>query len=147
MKRITFIILGSWLLTACKDVKTDSRQSVAAITIADTSLLKLNEKNNQDADSLALLELTRKLYRWVEEESKPGDFEPYLTDPDDTVYAGVDLKLHQQRVKEITETGLFTQTFIDNYHKIALEINRQIKDRALVWNVGELPPFGNGASP
>ncbi len=147
MKQITFIILGSWLLAACKDVKTDNRQSVATTAITDTSSVKSSGNLYQDEDSLALLQLTQKLYHWVEEESKPGDFEPYLTEPNDTVYAGVDLKIHQQRLKEIRQTGLFTQSFLDNYHKIALTIDKEIKAGTLVWNVGELPPFGNGASP
>jgi len=117
------------------------------MAVEDTSSLKLNENNYQDADSLALLKLTRKLYHWVEEESKLGDFEPYLTEPNDTVYAGMNWDLHQQRLKEIRQTGLFTQSFINNYHKIALTIDKQVKSQALIWNVGELPPFGNGASP
>lgn len=147
MKRITFIILSNWLLVACKDVKTDNSQPGDTITIADTSSLKLNENNYQDTDSLALLQLTRKLYHWVEEESKLGNFEPYLTALNDTVYAGMNTGLHQQRLKEISQTGLFTPSFINNYNKIALAIDKQIKNRALIWNVGELPPFGNGASP
>lgn len=147
MKQITFIILGSWLLAACKNVKTGNRQSVATTAITDTSSLKLGTDNYRDADSLALLQLTKKLYHWVEEESRLGDFEPYLTEPNDTVYAGVDLKVHQQRLKEIEETGFFTQTFIGNYDTIALAIDKEIKAGKLVWDVGELPPFGNGASP
>lgn len=147
MKRIAFIILGSWLLTACKDVKTDNKKSVATTDITDTNSLKPGTNNNQDADSLALLQLTRKLYYWIEEESRLGDFEPYLTNSNDTVYAGINLESHQRRLKEIRETGLFTSAFINNYHKIISETDKQIKDRALIWNVGELPPFGNGASP
>lgn len=103
--------------------------------------------SNEVNDSLALLQLTQKLYRWTEEKSRGNDFAPYLSLPDDTLYAGIHLTKHRKRLKELEETELFTQGFIDNYNTIALTIDKAIKAKALVWNVGELPPFGNDASP
>lgn len=148
MKLLSFTIaLCGILPVACNNKSTDQAQSPITAIPADTTGLKANEISSKGSDSIALLQLTKKLYQWVEEESRPGDFEPCLTEPDDTVYAGVDLKIHQQRLKKIKETGVFTQTFINNYHKIALTIDKEIKAGTLVWNVGELPPFGNGASP
>lgn len=147
MKLILFAILGNTLLLACNNTNTNIKRLPAGTIIADTTLAKTDPVSSIKDDSLLLLELTRKLYNWVEEESKGADFDPNIITPDDTLYTGINLKTHGNRLKEIEKTGLFATIFIDNYNKIALAIDKEVKEQAIVWSVGELPPFGNGVSP
>lgn len=102
---------------------------------------------DRQQDSIALLQLTQRLYRWHETANETGDFDPELTKPTDTVYAGLDQKAHQQRLKDMAETGLFARLFLDRYDQLAAILDREMRNGALVWYVGELPPFGNDADP
>ncbi|MDQ0965286.1 hypothetical protein QFZ20_000689 [Flavobacterium sp. W4I14] len=97
-------------------------------------------------DSIALLQLTQNLYRWNQTGDNDDYFSPVLKENNDTLYAGLDMKLHQQKLQKISEAGLFSKTFISNYNKIAMTIDAKIKDGTLQWKIGELPPFGNGAN-
>lgn len=89
----------------------------------------------------------KELYKWNETNSSQVDFEPLLLKEADSVYAGLDLERHKMRINELRETNLFTDQFISNYDKIGLIIDKKLRDKSWVWNVGELPPFGNGANP
>lgn len=145
-KSVLLILFGCITLVACDN--NAHKKDRNADTIATTPVsLPSGPADLADNDSLELLQLTKKLYRWVEEESGGSDFDPYLAQPNDTIYAGIDLEIHQKRMKELEQTGLFTQSFIANYNKIALAIDKELKGQDLVWNVGVLPPFGNGANP
>ena len=37
--------------------------------------------------------------------------------------------------------------FLDNYNRIALTIDQELKSKSIEWLIGELPPFGNDANP
>ena len=89
----------------------------------------------------------KELYKCNETNSSQVDFEPLLLKEADSVYAGLDLERHKMRINELRETNLFTDQFISNYDKIGLIIDKKLRDKSWVWNVGELPPFGNGANP
>ena len=89
----------------------------------------------------------KELYKWNETKSSQVDFEPLLLKEADSVYAGLDLERHKMRIDELRETNLFTDQFIENYDKIALTIDAKLRDKSWVWNVGELPPFGNDTNP
>ncbi len=148
MKYILFTILLTIIATAgCINDDESNRQHPATRIPSDSTSFKKDADSDRLNDSLALLELTRKLYHWAGEESKGADFEPALANVNDTTYAGIDLKTHQQRLKELEQTGLFTHNFKVNYNKIALAIDKEVKNRALIWEPGVLPPFGNGANP
>lgn len=90
---------------------------------------------------------TIELYKWNDTKSTHVDFEPLLLKETDSIYAGLDLARHEQRVAELRETNLFTDHFVENYDQIARTIDNKLNDKSRVWNVGELPPFGNGANP
>jgi len=97
-------------------------------------------------DSIALLQLTKKLYQWNQIDDNDDYFSPLQKDKSDTVYFGLDMKLHQQKLKKLRISGLFSETFISNYNKIAMAIDEKMKDSTLQWKIGELPPFGNDAN-
>lgn len=133
-------LLSGTGITACNG---PGHKAPEQITIADTTLTAPDRQQ----DSLALLQLTQRLYRWWEAAGRRGDFDPELTQPSDTVYTGLDQKAHQQRLKDMAGTGLFAQSFLDRYDQLAATLDRGMRSGALVWYTGELPPFGNGADP
>lgn len=90
---------------------------------------------------------TIELYKWNDTKSTHVDFEPLLLKETDSIYAGLDLARHEQRVAELRETNLFTDHFVENYDQIARTIDKKLTDKSSLWNVGELPPFGNGVNP
>ena len=103
-------------------------------------------KTDSRNDALELENLIKKLYKWSETKSSQEDFEPLLVKNTDSVYTGLDLKRHQKRLKELGNTHFFSEEFIRNYDKIAVTINEKMKDKSLVYYVGELPPYGNDAN-
>lgn len=98
-------------------------------------------------DSIALLQLTKNLYDWEENKSKNEDFPTVQKKKTDTVYSGIDSRKHQSRIQELKESKLFTEQFISNYNRIATSIDKELKKEAIVYNIGELPPYGNGVNP
>lgn len=60
---------------------------------------------------------------------------------------GLDLEMHKKRISELKQTGFFASEFIDNYNKLALSIDTDLKNKKIEWLVGDMPPFGNDANP
>jgi hypothetical protein len=103
--------------------------------------------DNRENDSIALLHLTQNLYEWKDGKSKGKDFVPVQDKNADSIYPGIDMALHKLRLEELQHTNLFSKDFINTYNKIAIKIDQEFKSGTLVWNIGELPPFGSGADP
>lgn len=95
-------------------------------------------------DSLAMIALTTEVYTWKKALTDDFDFEPYLEKETDTLYKGLDMDKHNQRLDVLRNSKLFTEKFLENYHRIGLAINKELENRTMVWKVGELPPFGYG---
>ena len=116
---------------------------------------QLDESTTQDTtvtgepqtDSVALLQLTKDLYAWEDRNSSRGDFSPLQGKSSDSFYVGLDMPAHNRRMREIEQSGLFTTSFIENYNRVANAIQTELQAGNLVWNEGDYPPFGNGASP
>ena len=97
-------------------------------------------------DEEDLLKLTRNLYEWHETKNSKSDFNP-ISDDNDSAYIGLDLEMHKKSISELKQTGFFASEFIDNYNKIALSIDADLKNKKMEWLVGDMPPFGNDANP
>jgi hypothetical protein len=105
----------------------------------------VNSTANAKSDSAALKALVVKLLKWHETD-KIMDFEPLLKNPKDTIYTGIDWQAHQKRVAQLDKTNFFTKSFLDNYQKIALHLDQELKQNKTKYVVGELPPYGNDAN-
>ncbi|MCD9854895.1 hypothetical protein LUD75_09275 [Epilithonimonas sp. JDS] len=139
MKTITILIFSITIIACEKSEKTK---------ISD------NEKPRTDAavfdknsDSVALLQLTKNLYDWEENKSKTEDFPTIQKDKKDTVYSEIDFKKHQSRLQDLRNSNLFSEKFISNYNRIASSIDKELQKGTMVYNIGELPPYGNGSNP
>lgn len=138
MKKLILLFPLLLLFLSCKkDINSQKKENK---TVEDT--INTAFKN----DSIALVELTKKLLKWAEKDSE-GDFNPLKNKSTDSIYSRIDMPLHKKRLKELENTNLFSKDFIANYDKITLKIDSEFKKGTLKWNVGELPPFGFGASP
>lgn len=156
MKKIILSLLTLFLLVStisCQQSKKENNHQnnyklpKVEETEENQAIGETEETATIENDSLAILNLTKRLYEWEEKRRKKGDFAPLLQKKSDTSYVGIDLNQHTDRVEELRKSNLFTDKFIDDYNKIGLKINQEFKKGILVWNVGMLPPFGNGASP
>lgn len=141
MKNLHLILIVIFLLQACNDKKSLTQTS-AEKTVEVVDSVNVHANN----DSVALLQLTKDLYIW-HESSKTADFNPLLKNETDTVYSEIDIKEHKQTWNKLQKTNLFSDVFLKNYNAIALKINEGLKNKSMIWNVGELPPFGYGANP
>ncbi|MFD1603030.1 hypothetical protein ACFSJW_06980 [Flavobacterium artemisiae] len=138
MKKLILLFPLLVLFLSCKkDIDSQKKENKT-----DVDTTNITFKN----DSIALVELTKKLLQWAEKDSE-GDFNPLENKSTESAYSEIDMALHKKRLKELKNTNLFSKDFIANYDKIALKIDSEFKNGTLKWNVGELPPFGFGASP
>jgi hypothetical protein len=92
-------------------------------------------------DKEQIQSLIRKTYEWHETKSTKIDFSPKETT--DSMYAELDLIQHQKSLKELTDSGFFTENFLKNYDTIAQKANADLKSKSVQWYVGEIPSFGN----
>lgn len=97
-------------------------------------------------DKMQLQSLVRSLYEWYETECPKTDFYP-KTDTEGLSYTGLDLKKHNERLSELKQTGFFSNEFLNNYNLLSLAIDEKLKNDEIEWQIGDLPPFGNGANP
>jgi hypothetical protein len=121
---VNFNILGS------------PRQNVNADNISDIY-----------SDSVAITALIQNMYRWYELKSSKGEFIPITSSPNDTIYSGIDWSANDIRMKELAATNFFAKDFLDNYKKIALHIDSEIKQGHSKWFVGDMSPFEPDANP
>ncbi|MBE8723629.1 hypothetical protein [Flavobacterium hungaricum] len=105
-----------------------------------------NEKFYFKTDKQEIESLIRKAYQWIESKNNNNDFDPVENKKKDK-YIGLNLTVHKKRLEDLKKTNFFSQQFLDNYNKIALKIDSNLKNKKIEWFVGELPPFGNDANP
>ncbi len=112
---------------------------------ADSFDLK-NDKNFYfKTDKQEIESVIRKAYQWIEANNN-SDFDP-VTNKKGDKYTGLDLTAHKKRMESLRKTNFFSQQFLDNYNKIALKIDSNLKNKKIEWFAGEIPPFGNDANP
>lgn len=132
MNLFKLIILGTGLfIFSCNQNKTKST-SIAEVEISDENKAQLQH-------------LVRELYEWFETQNPTGDFYP-VSDEDSHHYIGLDLQKHNNKLNELRQTNFFANEFLNDYNQITLTIHEKLNNKELEWLVGDLPPFGNGAS-
>ena len=93
-----------------------------------------------------LTKFIQKVYKWREDNSAI-DFIPTETNSQDSFYTSLDMDIHKKRFKILTDSDLFTESFLTNYNRIAIRIDKDLKDGSVKWETGDIPPFGNDADP
>ena len=99
---------------------------------------------NENQDSIELTKLVRNLYEWHERKIKEIDgFKPLKVNPSDTLYTGIDLDANEKAIDKLKQTGFFADVFLDNYRKIALRMDKELRNGTSLWPEGELPTFND----
>lgn len=86
--------------------------------------------------------VVRQALMWAD--SKQGiDCIPAVLDKNDSMYIGMDMKIHRKNLQKLTKTRFFSQGFIENYNQIILTLDTNIKAKSYGdWLSGDLQPFG-----
>ncbi|MFJ1473795.1 hypothetical protein ACILE9_05975 [Capnocytophaga cynodegmi] len=130
MKKLSLIVTFVALI-ACKQ-SYERRQ-----TMSNTSE---NETQSVENDSLALLNLTRNAYKWLEKEYSYEDFVP-VANPNDTLYNGIDFAIHDAQIRKLEKSGFFGRDFINLYDEIGHNIDFALREHHVKWAVGDISPF------
>lgn len=101
---------------------------------------KVAATTNVKSDSTNLKALVVKLLKWHDTD-KNSDFEPLLKNPKDSIYKGINWQAHKKRMAELEKTNFFTKNFLENYQKIAIHIDKELKQNKTKYSVGDLPPY------
>ena len=105
-----------------------------------------NKLSNEDSTELTrekveVQNLIRQVLNWSYSQ-KDIDLLPMLTDNNDSVYIGFDLKKHKANLDKLRETIFFSSEFIENYNQIILTLDKKLRNKEFEeWRVGELPTF------
>lgn len=106
-------------------------------------IISFNSKEHQK-----LLSLIRNLYKWKNTtDEKNYEFYPIRSENSkDSLIHGLDMKWTQKRIKDFHKTNFFAKGFIDNYNRIALTIDKNLKSKTIEWQVGDMSPFGGDSN-
>lgn len=138
LSKLSCVLILVLVLISCGEAGS-SKSSASADTIHSDKTVTIVASDK--VDSLEITTLLRNMYRWYETKNTIGEFSPTTNTSKDTLYIGIDWKKHNNRLKQLKETGFFANDFLDNYQKIAVYIDSQLKDGSTQWYVGEISPF------
>jgi hypothetical protein len=132
--KLTTIIIALFMLGCAGNNKPKPpADSTKAPKLPEASNAKNNDK--KEIQSLIRNMLMIGESHWI-------DLVPLLTDSKDSLHVGFDLKKLKTNLEELKTTNYFSAEFIDNYNKIILTLDKEMKDRKFSpWSTGELPPF------
>lgn len=108
---------------------------------------KVDNVSCSKSDSIEISTLIKNMYKWYETKSLKGEFIPTTNNPKDSTYSGIDWKAHESRMIDFAKTHFFAKDFLNNYQKIALYIDKELKQGHSKWLIGDMSPFGPDADP
>ena len=98
----------------------------------------------QKTEPQKIIEVLQNMYRWHATQSGVMDFP--LVDNGEK-YTGLNQAAFANRITQLQQTKIFAVDFLTAYHHLGQEIHRRLATGAMEYWVGDMPPFGNGASP
>lgn len=133
-------LLSLLILSSCGGGKTTDSSTTIKDSTKQTTLVAASVLNRAD-DSIKLTKLVRDLYKWHQKPMKHDGFKPLKNNPADTLAGSIDLKENAEAINELKVTGFFTDEFLDNYHNLAVRMDKELRDGTSLWPDGELPTF------
>lgn len=109
--------------------------TVAPVPVLDTLL-----------EQQAIETVFKEFYRRLNTMCRTPDFAT-IENEDGTAYIGIDDAVHRKRMNELHATGLLDSAFLLHYDALAKRIDKGLRSGTLEYNVGELPPYGQGVNP
>ena len=144
MKNISFFvfILVIILLTRCNNQTKPTDKDSLKIKDNKLSVKKVSPEATED--SISLYNLVVQLYKWhITDTACKCSFTPLKKNPSDTLYTDIDLDDNEKVINKLKQTGLFNTDFLVNYRKIALRMDKELRDGTSLWREGELSTFGD----
>ena len=153
MNKIQFICIFSFLLGCQSSNSTnDGKVNHESISEETSSIIEENQNEEtissaiesaEDIDSI-LLRRVSEMYEWYFTSETYQDFP---VTGNDTMFTEIDWQAMEQRIDQLRQTGFFADEFLLNFHKIAENIDQQLKSNEMEYYIGYYPPYGNGANP
>ena len=147
-KRIfSTLVFGTVLcVAACQSRQTESKKiienSVKMETVVSNNCA---EMSSIVSDSIELVGLVKNLLKWHENDL-PLDFMPIRDSLEDGVFSGIDWDIHNKRVKQLSATKFFTEEFLENYHNIAMFLDKELRRNPVRYYVGDMQPYSDGTN-
>jgi len=137
MKNLVFGVI--FLSLICLSCNSNRKQSNNKTGISATDSIKSSTYDSQDKEEIQ--KLIRNVLNWSETDTT-FHLLPCLTNSNDSLYVGFDLKQLNKNLRILNSTGFFANTFVDNYKQIILTLDKKIRNKDFnAWYVGELPTF------
>lgn len=146
ISKLVFFVCLFLVASGCRDTE---RHQPAGKQAIDTPVIHIAAPTPKviplQSDSAQLLQLTKAIFKWHKEND--ADFYPQQASKNDIVYAGLNQARAAAQLSKLQNTDFFTNGFLNNYSQLSKTIDNKLKEGSLQWNIGELPPFGDGSDP
>ena len=134
MKNMKLLTLIFGLIFLGCTQKKDSDTPIIQQTDSVKTITNANDKEE-------IKSLIKNVLLWSESK-ETIELLPVLTDSNDSVYIGFDLKKHEENLDKLRKTGFFSKEFIENYNQIILTLDKKLRNKEYdEWLVGDLPTF------
>lgn len=140
-KTALLIIIFGLALTACKqsaNAKSELVNQEDSVVVTDNAVEKSEAQK-----------LIREVLKWVDSDESI-ELLPVTSAKNDSIYTGFDKNKLQQNVAKLTNSGLFSKEFVENYNQIILTLDKKLRNNDYgSWYIGDLPPFefASGVNP
>jgi hypothetical protein len=141
---LNFLLIAVIVLLAnCKNVNNPDLH----VSAAKQHSINSPVVSKENEDSINLTNLVRKVYKWHETNGKlPDGFNPQKKNLSDTMYSSIDLNENNDAIRTLKETGFFTTDFLNDYRKIAVRMDKELRNGTSTWREGEYSSFTNDAN-
>lgn len=102
-----------------------------------------NDATNDD--KIQIEKLVVQVLKWHDKNGLLDGFKP-IYNPADSLAIGMDMQALQNDLDNLTKSNFFDKEFIDHYGEIVKTIDEKIKNKEIVFNDGDMPPYA-GADP
>jgi hypothetical protein len=142
MQRISLNLILLAIVTLLANCSSNTKPGKTDSTSVDTA--KTQVTNIINKDTVELTGLVRKLYKWHETAKlKHNGFKALKNNPADTLYTSIDLVETEKAIEELKATGLFADSFLNDYRQIAARMDKELRNGSSLWPDGELSTFGD----
>jgi len=145
-KYLLLLIIGTMVLeSSCTSNQKSQTEQVNTISAVQTDATIEQTENLQQVGSLRdkeeIQNLIRQVLKWANSKNTI-EILPVLTDNQDSVYIGFDLRKHKSNLGKLRATNFFATEFIENYNQIILTLDKKLRNHEFEeWLVGDLPTF------
>lgn len=109
---------------------------VGCINTSNNGDMNTSNADSNNADSIALTNLIRDVYKWHEGDSIKVDFRAATKD---SIQTGIDWDIHKNRMNQLLKTNFFSKEFLDSYNSFALQLDSLIKNGKINSDIFMIP--------